>query len=166
MRIQVLCTAFALVILMPSLALAKCYNAEQLEAEQGLRIHSELMVIALNCQHLAEGRQLNHEYENFTQTNLGLIKGYEDTMRAFFASEGKTGEHELNDFRTKLANRIASEAVRLQPNVFCRAYGKRITQANNMPREKLRKWAQTVFPTYPLTRSICDGVTYKTQQDK
>lgn len=151
---------------MPVAAMAKCYNAEQLEAEQGLRIHSELMVIALNCQHLAQGASLYRQYENFTQTNLGLIAGYEDTMRAFFAAEGKTGETELNDFRTKLANRIAGEAVRLQPNVFCNAYGKRITQANGMSRDKLRKWAQTIFPTYPLTRSICDGVTYKTQQDK
>jgi hypothetical protein len=157
---------FIVALLLPLSAQAQCYNAEQLEAEQGLRIHSELMVIALNCQHLAGSESLYTEYEQFTQKNLGLIKGYEDTMRGFFASEGKSGEKSLNDFRTALANRIANEAVRLQPNVFCRAYGSRITQANAMSQAKLRKWAQTVFPTYPLTQQVCTGVAYRTQQDK
>lgn len=154
-----------LLSLLATSAYAQCYKMDQLEAEQGLRIHSELMVIALNCQHLAEG-SLFRQYEEFTKRNNGLIQGYEDTMRAFYKSEGKNGETELNTLRTQLANRIANEAVRLQPNVFCRAYGGRITQANDMPREKLRKWAQTVFPAYPLTRAVCDGVAYKTQQDR
>ena len=158
--------AFLIAFLLPVAASAQCYNAEQLEAEQGLRIHSELMVIALNCQHLAKGEQLFQEYEQFTRNNEGLIQGYENTMRGFFASEGKSGETELNDFRTRLANRIAGEAVRLQPNVFCRAYSGRITQANTMPREKFRKWAQTVFPAYPLTRTVCEGVAYRSQQKK
>ncbi|MBU6235483.1 MAG: hypothetical protein KGQ41_06530 [Alphaproteobacteria bacterium] len=156
---------FLFALLLPAAAFAKCYNAQQLEAEQGLRIHSELMVIALNCQHLAQG-SLYHQYEDFTRKHNALIQGYEDTMRAFYKGEGQNGEVELNNLRTRLANRIANEAVRLQPNVFCRAYGSRITQANAMSQEKLRTWAQTVFPTYPLTRSICEGVSYKTQQDK
>lgn len=32
---------------------ASCYRAGEAEAEQGIRIHSELMVIGLNCQHMA-----------------------------------------------------------------------------------------------------------------
>ena len=156
----------AFLSLFPVASFANCYNAEQLEAEQGLRIHSELMVIALNCQHLAHGESLYQEYEAFTQKNLSLIEAYENTMRAFFKSEGKVGENELNDFRTRLANRIANDAVRLQPNVFCRNYASRITQANAMDRAKFRRWAQTVFPTYPLTRPICDGVAVHTQQLK
>ena len=146
---------------------AQCYNAAQLEAEQGLRIHSELMIIALNCQHLAHGVQLNHEYEAFTQKNLGLIKGYENEMRAVFRAEGKgNGEAELNTFRTFLANRIANEAVRLQPNVFCKAYGSRIEQANAMDQAHFRKWAQTVFPGYPLTHEVCSGTNLPTQAAK
>jgi len=155
----------AFLCLLPMTASAGCYNAEQLEAEQGLRIHSELMIIALNCQHLVStGVLLNKQYEKFTQNNLDLIQGYENTMRAVFASEGKgNGEKELNTFRTALANRIANEAVRLQPNVFCQAYGGRIVQASGMSREKFRKWAQTVFPGYPLTHEVCPGVLTATQ---
>ena len=138
-----------------------------MEAEQGLRIHSELMIIALNCMHLAHGEARNHEYEQFTQKNLGLIKNYEETMRGVFRAEGKgDGEKELNTFRTALANRIANEAVRLQPNVFCNAYSGRITQANGMDQPHFRKWAQTVFPGYPITHDICQGVAVRTQRVK
>lgn len=154
----------AVLLMFPFAAQAQCYNAAQLEAEQGLRIHSELMVIALNCQHLSNGA-LNRDYEQFTRNNIGLIKGYEDTMRAFFKGEGKSGEGELNNFRTALANRIANEAVRLQPNVFCNAYGGRITQALGMDQAGFRKWAQTVFPGYPLTRAVCDGIEVRTQKN-
>jgi len=145
-------------------AAQSCYGADQLEAEQGLRIHSELMVIALNCQHLAGGANLYRQYENFTNKNIGLIENYEKTMMNFFQNEGAAKpEKALNDFRTALANRISKEAVRLQPNVFCRAYSSRITQANNMDITQFRTWAQTVFDAYPLTRPICQGLQVRKQ---
>lgn len=153
------------IIATPAVAAQQCYNLAQLEAEQGLRIHTELMTIALNCQHLvASGVSLTRQYEQFTQTNIGLIKQYEDTMRAVFRAEGQPdSDTNLNTFRTMLANRIANEAVRLQPNVFCRAYSGLITQANGMSQPQFRTWAQTVFPGYPLTRPLCPGVTAPTQ---
>lgn len=158
---------FALCLPLPAFAQAMCYNADQLEAEQGLRIHSELMIIALNCQHLAaDGVALNKQYEQFTHKNLNAIEGYENTMRSFFRSEGNPNpESELNIFRTGLANRISNEAVRLQPNVFCHAYSNRIVQANAMDPSGFRKWAQTVFPGYTLSRQICQGVAVHTQAD-
>jgi hypothetical protein len=158
---------FMFVLLLPFTASAACYNAAQLEAEQGLRIHSELMVIALNCQHLSKDVPLNRQYEEFTKKNNALIKGYEDTMRAYFKTTSKkTNDSDLNTFRTVLANRIANEAVRLQPNVFCRAYGSRVTQALNMDQANFRKWAQTVFADYPITQPICTGVAVRTQAKK
>lgn len=148
----------------PSFAFANCYNAQQLEAEQGLRIHSELMVIALNCQHLNVGTPLNQQYEAFTRRHSNLIRGYEETIRAYFAAKGVAKpEAELHEFRTILANRIANEAVRLQSVAFCNAYADRIVQANAMDEGKFRKWAQTVFPSYPLTQPICPGVQVATQ---
>lgn len=158
-------TALAL-IMAPSFAFAQCYNAQQLEAEQGLRIHSELMVIALNCQHLnVNNVPLNKQYEAFTRRHSNLLRTYEETIRAYFASIGEPKpEAELHEFRTILANRIAGEAVRLQAPTFCRAYSERITQANAMDEAKFRRWAQTVFPSYPLTQPICPGVDVAVQQ--
>lgn len=161
---RILLTLVFTVLFAGAAAAENCYNADQLEAEQGLRIHTELMNIALNCQHLAAvGTVLTKQYEQFTARNNGLIQGYEDTMRAFYAGEGANPEKALNTFRTMMANRIAQDAVRLQPNVFCKAYGDRIVQANAMSRPQFRKWAQTVFPGYPITRKICPGVQTLTQ---
>ena len=161
---RILLTLLFTVLFAGTAAAEGCYNAEQLEAEQGLRIHTELMNIALNCQHLAAvGTVLTKQYEQFTAKNNGLIAGYETTMRNFYASEGSNAEASLNTFRTMLANRISQDAVRLQPNVFCKAYGDRIVQANGMSQPKFRKWAQTVFPGYPITRRICPGVQVLTQ---
>ena len=162
---RLLLIALLTLIATPALAAQQCYNMDQLEAEQGLRIHSELMIIALNCQHLVDPSiQLHTQYEQFTHNNIGLIKHYEDTMRAVFRSEGQPdNDTALNNFRTMLANRIANEAVRLQPNVFCRAYASRITQANQMDQAHYRRWAQTVFADYPLTHPVCPGVNPPTQ---
>ena len=47
----------------PAEAGRQCYTHEEAEAEQGIRIHSELMVIALNCQHMTpHGRAGRFEF--------------------------------------------------------------------------------------------------------
>ena len=43
---------FLCVMMLCAPAFAKCYTSKEVEAEQGVRILSELMVIGLNCQHL------------------------------------------------------------------------------------------------------------------
>ena len=48
---------------------AGCYSAVESEAEQGIRIHSELMVIGLNCAHMADadGNNLYVQHSKFTK---------------------------------------------------------------------------------------------------
>ena len=57
-----------------SFAAASCYTMEEAEAEQGIRIHSELMVIGLNCQHMkfSDGTNLYLEYREFTKEHENL----------------------------------------------------------------------------------------------
>lgn len=166
-RITCLICALLCTVFLPQAAIAgNCYTAEQLEAEQGLRIHSELMVIALNCQAAkSNGSNLYGQYESFTRKHEKLLGSYESTIMSVFRADGiKNPESKLNDFRTSLANRIANEAVRLQTNVFCRAYGPRIQQALNMSEANFRTWAQTVFAGYPLTRPVCTDAKVRTQK--
>lgn len=138
-------------------AQAACYSSSEFEAEQGLRIHSELMVIALNCQHVkASNGNLYYQYKNFTRQHQGLIGGYENTLKSFYGRNGNSNpEKEINDLRTKLANKISNDAARMKPNVFCKTYGSRITQALQMPQEKLRRWASTPFQGFPTAYPIC-----------
>ena len=50
MRYLIAC--FSLLLLSAPAMAANCYSAAEAEAEQGIRVHSELMVIGLNCQHM------------------------------------------------------------------------------------------------------------------
>jgi hypothetical protein len=134
-----------------------CYSAQEFEAEQGLRIHSELMVIALNCQQMHHSTgDLYYQYKDFTRRHAALISGYENTLKRFYSNAGYgSPEKEINDLRTDIANRISNDAARMKPNVFCKAYGSRITQALRMDQDKLRRWAATPFPGHPATKPVC-----------
>jgi len=148
---------FLLVLMSASVAQAQCYSRTELEAEQGLRIHSELMVISLNCQHMYhQSGNLHVQYKDFTRRHSNLISLYEGTLKQYYARNGEHNpERSINDLRTKLANKISNDAARMKPNVFCKAYGGRITQALRMDQNKLRRWAATPFPGHPVSRPVC-----------
>jgi hypothetical protein len=148
---------FFTVFLISTSVNARCYNSAEFEAEQGLRIHSELMVISLNCQQSTHGYgNLYIQYKDFTRRHRGLIAQYEQVLKNYYSRVGSTNpEKEINDLRTSLANKISNDAARMKPNAFCKAYGGRITQALGMSQDKLRRWAATPFAGHPTTRPIC-----------
>lgn len=146
------------VLTAPQLAFAKCYSMKEAEAEQGLRIHSELMVIGLNCQHLWPKNQPNLylQYREFTHDHAKLFADYERTMLAFYKDEGVANpEAKLHQLRTDFANEISEDAARMRPDTFCKAYAPRIPKANKMDNTRLKKWASTVYPNHPVSRAIC-----------
>lgn len=153
MRLFIFLTA----LFLSSQVYAQCYTQAEVEAEQGLRIHSELMVISLNCQHVAgQNGNLYSQYQSFTNRHLDLISSYEQIMKNYFSRSGSHNpEKEINDLRTILANKISTDAAKMRPNVFCKHYGNRINQALAMDRSKLRRWASTVFPSHPVSRPVC-----------
>lgn len=147
---------FLCVLIFSTSVQAQCYSAAEFEAEQGLRIHSELMVISLNChQSTHRNGNLYIQYKDFTRRHQGLIGQYEQTLKNYFSKQGLNAESEINDLRTKLANKISLDASRMKPNVFCKAYGSRITQALGMDQAKLRRWAATPFPGHPVSQPVC-----------
>jgi len=137
---------------------AKCYSPKEVEAEQGVRILSELMVIGLNCQHLTPKGQENlyDRYKKFSLKHEVLFSGYENTLLKFYSSEGYDNpEIHLHKVRTDVANKISKDAAIMRPDSFCKTYAPRISKASQMPETKIRKWAQTIFPGHPLSRSSC-----------
>ena len=136
---------------------AGCYTANEFEAEQGLRIHSELMVIALNCQHVSHrDGNLYIQYKDFTRRHQNLIAQYEGTLKNYFVRTGESDpERKINDLRTAFANKISQDAAKMRPNAFCKVYSSRITQALGMDEPKLRRWAATPFPGFPVSRAVC-----------
>lgn len=157
MRLFILAT---LTLFISTSVQAQCYTSAEVEAEQGLRIHSELMVISLNCQHINHvNGNLYYQYKDFTRQHQPLLASYEETMKKYYKRTGaRNSEREINDLRTRLANKISTDAAKMSPNVFCSHYGSRIQQALKMDRAKLRRWAATVFPSHPPSRPICTSM--------
>ena len=137
---------------------ATCYTEAEFEADQGLRIHSELMVIGLNCQHLGKryGQNLYGDYRKLTADHSDLFANYESIMMSFFKKQGKGDPvARLNDLRTRYANKISDDAAQMRPDIFCSRYAPRIDQAKVMSRNDLRKWAATPFPQHPVSHELC-----------
>ena len=158
LMIRVLLGAFILLFATPAYA-QSCYSSTEAEAEQGIRIHSELMVIGLNCQAMGARRGMNlyGDYRQFTSDHSDLFARYETILMKFFESNNQNPEAELNTLRTKFANKISNDAADLRPDVFCSKYAPRILKAAEMDRTAVRKWAATIYPSHPVSRPLCEG---------
>lgn len=141
-----------------------CYGAAEAEAEQGIRIHSELMVIGLNCQHIKglSDHNVYMQYRQMTNQYADLFGQYENLLLQHYRKEGiAKPEANLNLLRTRFANKISNDAAGMRPDVFCLHYVPRITQAAKMNRQQIRSWASTIFASHPVSRPLCQGVTMK-----
>jgi hypothetical protein len=135
-----------------------CYTQVEAEAEQAIRIHSELMVIGLNCQHMTPAGQKNlyQSYREFTSRHSDLFARYERTMLGYYARTKSTNpEAKLNTMRTEFANKIALDSARMRPDLFCGHYMPRIQRVSTMQKTDIQKWAATFFPGHPPSQPIC-----------
>lgn len=144
---------FLFFVLFSTQAFAVCYTSEEAEAERVLRIHTELMVIGLNCQHQAAALGFNpyEKYKQFTNRNAALFSHYETVMERYFLHNGDVyPQKAFHEFRTSLANDISKDAA-IRPDGFCNAYAQRIRFAEGLDALSLQKWALN----YPLSKPIC-----------
>jgi hypothetical protein len=157
MRFLFVFLSLLLVLSAPARASA-CYTQAEAEAEQAIRIHSELMVIGLNCQNMRfkDGTNLYVKFRQFTAANSDLFAGYEETLINYYRRTGASNpEGRLNDMRTYLANTIANDAARMSPDQFCNRFVPRIFKAAQMNRSQLQSWAATVYPGHPVSQPVC-----------
>ena len=154
--LNLLSFSFLLFVISFSTSAQACYGAREFEAEQGIRIHSELMVIGLTCIKMPEGQALYDKYQQFTQKNADLIAGYETDLISYYSKEGiEDPEKKLHTLRTNLANEISGKAIAMSTLSFCEKYSSHIDQALAMDRPKLRRWAQHVWPDQPVSETMC-----------
>ena len=137
---RVLLIALFALFITPSMAQAKsCYSQAEAEAENAIRIHSELMVIGLNCQHMTPRGWKNfyQEYREITARHQDLFASYEKTL--IKANGGS--ERKMHDMRTSFANQTSADIARTRPDVFCAAHSPRIPKVGQMSREEFKQWA-------------------------
>ena len=132
----------------------QCYSRDEAEAEQGIRIHSELMVIALNCQHMTPPGWTNFyvQYQQFTARNASLIGNYENVLINYFALAGKPNpERAFHDLRTSFANKVSTDAAQMRPDIFCAKYAPRLPKVDKMSTAEFKAWAADFqSPSHPL----------------
>ena len=147
------------VFLLPSTVFAgACYNSREAEAEQGIRIHSELMVIGLNCAHMSSsnGSNLYSEHKKFTSKHHKLFETYEVILMDHMRSNGtKNPEKSIHRLRTEFANKISNDAAKMRPDIFCKTFSSRIEKANKMNKRSFRKWAATSFKGHEVSKPLC-----------
>ncbi len=142
----------------PGLAGRQCYTQQEAEAEQGIRIHSELMVIALNCQHMTPRGWKNfyQQYQEITARNANLIGGYENVLISYFAVAGAPNpERAFHDMRTNFANKVSTDAARMRPDIFCATYAPRLPKVDKMSTAEIQAWAATYEPGHPPSKPLC-----------
>jgi hypothetical protein len=151
-----------LVVLMfttPAFA-AGCYSVKEAEAEQAIRIHSELMVIGLNCQHMTPRGWKNfyQQYREITARHQRLITGYEETLISYNSRHGSSGsaERKMHDMRTAFANKTSTDAAQMRPDVFCATYAPRIPKVAQMSTTEFQQWAASTSTTQRLNKPICN----------
>ncbi len=134
-----------------------CYSPAEAEAEQGIRIHSELMVISLNCQHMTPRGWKNFymQYRELVNVNRDLFKRYENTMLKHLKRGGSNGERKLHALRTDFSNKASADVARMRPDVFCAQYSTRIPQVANMKRHELQDWVSSTSRTQQLSHKMC-----------
>jgi hypothetical protein len=154
-------SAFALFLLsfIASSNAQACYTSREREAEQGLRIHSELMIIGLTCIKTQQGQDLYNKYQRFTRQNSDLLSKYETDLINYYSTEGVSSpEKKLNTLRTSIANEISGRVSTMSTRSFCDTYASHIDQALSMDQEKLRRWAQVVWPGQTVSERMCSAI--------
>ncbi len=99
---------------------SRCYSPVEIEAEQLLRLHSELMVITVTCKMSSTGQDLVAAYTGFTRNNINALRDAEQTMTGYFKKTyGGKGVDRLDKLRTTLANEYGQEIANVSAPVFC-----------------------------------------------
>lgn len=114
--------ALLAIVAVPVQAKPPCYTPDEFEAEQGIRLHTELMVVGLTCQEMSAKDQpsLFAQYKMFTLKNQKQIKVWENNLISYYKRTVKGNPNRAFDtFRTRLANETSQRAIALTNPVFC-----------------------------------------------
>lgn len=134
-----------------------CYNPAEVEAEQGLRLHSQMLAASLACGQAAnDGGALYRQYHAFTKSQSTLLRGWERTMIGHFRRQGTADPTAGFDaLRTGLANEASQRISVVTVPIYCAAHLGDLRQAFTLSPAAFRQ--QAVNSPMVLTRQRrCD----------
>jgi hypothetical protein len=118
-----------------------CYSAAEYDAEQAVRLHTELMVIGLTCNAIEADRKLFSKYQQFTTKHRASLMNWEKILIGHFRETDKGNPtRKFDDFRTVVANEIAQRSALLTPPVFCQTHSDIVDQALSLSDSDLKRY--------------------------
>jgi hypothetical protein len=118
-----------------------CYSAAEYDAEQAVRLHTELMVIGLTCNAIEADRKLFAKYQQFTTKNRTSLLNWEKILIGHFGQTGKSNPtRQFDDFRTVVANEVAQRSALLTPPVFCQTHSDIVDKALSLSDAELKRY--------------------------
>lgn len=149
LRSAMLCLAALLACAAPPLAAAEaatatttgknksgaCYSPLEVQAEELLRLHSELMVITVTCHQGSSGENLVPAYTSFTRDNIEDLHKAEGIMKAYYKSRHSgDGIAQLDALRTRLGNEYGQMIADMSAPTYCDLYrDKVVALSRNIP---------------------------------
>lgn len=101
----------------------QCYLPAELKSEQVLRLHSQLMVIAVTCRSSSRGQDLVRAYAAFTHDNIDILRDAEQILIRYYKERfHDDGVSHLDVLRTQLGNEYGQESADDSAPLFCRQY--------------------------------------------
>ncbi|HSK39640.1 MAG TPA: hypothetical protein VK943_07715 [Arenibaculum sp.] len=145
----------------PATAAPACYSSSEFEAEQALRLHTELMMVGLTCHRLDLSQDFFGKYQQFTTMHRRELMDYEGRLVGHFRRNEKgNGEKLFHTFRTEMANEVAQRAALLTVGSYCRTARTLVDGVMAMSAEDLKRvLAEAGGPGYLASRPPCDAVT-------
>jgi len=115
MTVAAIAVAALMMQAFPATAGEGCPALSRVEAEQAMRLHSELMVIGLTCQkYYRKPANIYGKYQEFTVENADFLRGAEDGLVA------SMGAKQFHALRTRIANDASQRAAVMTPMAYCR----------------------------------------------
>jgi len=151
----------SIIVLLPAPAFAakQCYSAAELQAEQTLRLHSELMVIAVTCRSGSNGQDLVGAYAAFTHDNIEMLKDAEATLIRYYKTQyHDNGISHLDTLRTKLGNESGQESADDTAPLYCRQYRDRVVALYYDSPAQVQKEVSHLVQTAKSYGSLCRKV--------
>ncbi|MEA1937623.1 MAG: hypothetical protein U9N14_00830 [Pseudomonadota bacterium] len=145
---------FAFVVLSSQAKAAGCYTIDEIEAEQAVRLHSEMMVLGLTCR--AYFPDAYTRYNSFTVRHAVLLGGYEDRLISHFKRVGAANPiRAFHTRRTEIANEISGMAATMTPIAFCGKFGVRIYEMDSLDERGVRRLARTYTSSLAGNYLLC-----------
>lgn len=151
----------ALALFMPFNANAACMDSDAAAAEAAIKVHSELMVIAVTCKYGPGNVSLFDLYGNFGKRNNAALRTAESNIVRYYKSNGKAGIPDLDRLRTQMGNKYSTEASFYDTQQWCNTVAPKLIQA--------AYWTPGQFQQASAERAraesslpICGGVAVQT----